>query len=85
VLLALGLVLTQLQIIAKKLMAVELPSILSWLKTKASAFFRIEIFKKWFLSSILPLLIGNAVYKRLEKFVAQYRAGIAAQYTAMMI
>ena len=40
VLIALGLILTQIKVIGKKLAMVELPLVLAWLKTQTSAFFR---------------------------------------------
>ena len=42
VLVALGLILIQLKVIAKKLVSVELPSILAWLKHEAAMFFGVS-------------------------------------------
>lgn len=84
VLLALGLILIQLKIVAKKIAMIEWPSILVWLKTEIAQFFRIELLKKWFMTTALPLLIGNAVFRKLEAFVASYRAAISAQYDRLL-
>ncbi len=84
VLLALGLILAQLKIIGSKLMGIELPGIIVWLKTQASLFFRIELLKKWFLSSMMPLMLGPALRRRIEQIVTRYKAAVLARYDAMM-
>lgn len=84
VLLALGLILLQLQIIGKKIVSIELPAILVWLKTQAAVFFRVELLKKWVMTTALPLLVGNALLRRIERFVGQYREAVAVQYEAII-
>ncbi|MEM9972155.1 MAG: hypothetical protein AAF762_13810 [Pseudomonadota bacterium] len=84
VLVALGLILVQLKVLAKKLMQVELPAVLAWLKHQAGIFFRVELIKKWMMTTAMPLLMGRAVLRRVEAFVGQYRAAVAARYQAMM-
>ena len=84
VLVALGLILVQMKVVAKKLMAVELPSILAWLKTEASAFFRIEILKKWAMTTALPLLVGNALLRKIDAFLSRYREAIRRQYDTLI-
>lgn len=84
VLIALGLILAQIKIIAKKLAMVELPLILGWLKIHASAFFKIELIKKWFMSTLVPLLVGNAVLRRIAAFLERYRVGIRSRYRRML-
>jgi len=54
VLVALGLLLLQVQLLAKKLVAIELPPVLVWLKTQAALFLRVELLKKWLSTSALP-------------------------------
>lgn len=83
VLLALGLILTQIKIIAKKLTSVELPAILAWLKAEASTFLRIELLKKWATTSLVPLLVGGALLRRIERWTASYKEAVIAQYEAM--
>ncbi len=84
VLVALGLILLQLKLIAKKMVAVKLPSILAWLKVESAMFFRIELLKKWALTTLLPLLIGNAVLKKFAAFVKGYRAALRGHYDALL-
>ncbi|MDU8945586.1 hypothetical protein [Ovoidimarina sediminis] len=84
VLLALGLIAVQLKFVLKKLATVEWPAILAWLKTETQAFFQIELLKKWLMTSALPLLVGNALLRRIEAFFAAYRSRVRAQYDALM-
>ena len=83
VLVALGLILVQLKIVAKKLVSVELPAVLAWLKAETSMFFRVELLKKWAMTTALPLLVGNAILRKIEQTLTRYRSGIRAQYDAM--
>lgn len=84
VLIALGLILTQIKLLGKKLVSIELPLILAWLKTQAAVFFRIELIKKWATTTLLPLLLGRAVLRRLAGWINQYRDAISMRYNTMM-
>ena len=84
VLVALGLILTKAKFIAKKLAMVELPSILAWLKTQADAFFRIELLKKWVMTTLLPLLLGKAVLRRIAGFLSGYRRAVRRRYMRLL-
>ncbi len=84
VLIALGLILTQLKVIAKKLVGVELPAILAWLKFQGSAFFRIELIKKWLMTTVLPLILGKAVLRRIANFTARYRRMVRLRYMKLL-
>lgn len=84
VLIALGLILAQAKIIAKKLATIELPAVLAWLKMQTSAFFRFELIKKWMMTTVLPLVIGKAALRRIATWAGQYREAIRARYDAMM-
>lgn len=84
VLIALGLILTQMKVIAKKLAQIELPLLLTWLKAQGSAFFKIELLKKWVMSTALPLVVGNVALRRLSAFMDRYRSGIRQRYRRMM-
>ena len=84
VLLALGLILTQIKVIAKKIASVELPAVLAWLKVEVQSFFRVELLKKWFYSSIVPMLVGNAILRRINQFFASYLDAVRERYAAMM-
>lgn len=85
VLIALGLILTQVKIIAKKLAMVEVPMILAWLKVQTSAFLRIELIKKWVMTTLLPLLVGSAVLRRFAAFLARYRSAIRRRYRRLLL
>ncbi|MEP2782109.1 MAG: hypothetical protein ABJO67_21270 [Pseudoruegeria sp.] len=84
VLLAFGLILTQLKIIGQKFMGIELPAIFIWLKTQATSFFRIELIKKWVMTSIIPLVMGPVIRRRLERFISGYKSRLVKHYDALM-
>lgn len=84
VLIALGLILTQIKVVAKKLVSLELPAVLSWLKLHATEFFRIELLKKWIMTTVMPLLVGSALLRRISVFLNRYRAGVRLRYQRMM-
>lgn len=84
VLIALGLILTQAKVIAKKLVHLELPLIFAWLKTQTSIFFKIELLKKWIMTTVVPLVVGSAVLRRIAAFVRRYREAVAERYQRMM-
>jgi len=84
VLIALGLILTQTKVIAKKLMQIEIASILAWLKVQGSVFLKIELIKKWIMTTVLPLVVGSAVLRKIARFIGRYREAIQIRYAAMM-
>jgi len=84
ILIALGLILTQTKLIAKKLAALELPIVLAWLKTQAGMFFRIELLKKWIMTSIVPLVVGNTLLRRIAVFTGQYRTAIKMRHARLL-
>ena len=84
VLIALGLILTQLKVLAKKLVGIELPAILAWLKLQGSAFFRIELLKRWVMTTVLPLLIGRAALRRIAAFTERYRRAVRLRYMRLL-
>ena len=84
VLIALGLMLTQIKVISKKLTMVEVPAILAWLKMQSSAFFKIELLKRWVTTTLLPLLLGKAVLRRIAAWLGQYRALISQRYLRLL-
>ncbi len=84
VLIALGLILTQVKVISKKLAMVELPAILAWLKLQSSAFFKVELLKKWITTTLLPLLLGKAVLRRIAAWLGEYRALISKRYLRLL-
>lgn len=84
VLVALGLILVQLKVVAKKLMSVELPAVLGWLKAETAMFFRIELLKKWAMTTAFPLLVGSAILRKIDAVLSRYRAAIKTQYDALI-
>ncbi len=84
VLLALGLILTQIKVLMKKLVAIDLPVFLVWLKTQASAFFRFEILKKWLMTSVVPLMVGKAVLRRIQLLMQGYLDIVRQRYGRLM-
>ncbi|MEM6825611.1 MAG: hypothetical protein AAF566_10900 [Pseudomonadota bacterium] len=84
VLIAIGLVLTQSKVILKKLAALELPAVLAWIKAQGALFFRVELIKKWFSTTLVPLVLGNAVLRRVEAFAGRYRAAVRVQYQRLI-
>ncbi len=84
VLIALGLILTQIKVIAKKLVGIELPAILAWLKLQGSAFFRIELLKRWLMTTVLPLLLGKALLRRIAAFTERYRRAVRYRYMGLL-
>lgn len=83
VLIALGLILVQLKIIFKKTATLELPVFMIWLKTHASAFFKIELIKKWIMSTLMPMVLGKAVLRRLAGFFTRYIEAVQARYAKL--
>lgn len=84
VLIALGLILTQAKVMAKKFAGLELPAIIIWLKAQASIFFRIELLKKWITTTLLPLLLGRALLRRIAAWTGQYRRALRLRYMRLL-
>lgn len=84
VLIALGLILVQLKVLGKKIISVELPSVLAWLKYETTNFFRIELLKKWLMTTALPLLVGRAALRRLTNFLKRYQKAMKAHYDSLL-
>lgn len=84
VLVALGLILTQMKVIGKKLVGIELPAILAWLKMQSAVFFRIELLKKWLTTTLLPLLLGKAVLRRIAAYLSRYRRAVRLRYVRLL-
>lgn len=84
VLIALGLILVQMKVLGKKLMAFELPTFLVWFKTQAAAFFRIELLKKWVTTTVVPMVLGKTVLRRISMFFKGYLTGVSARYQGLL-
>jgi hypothetical protein len=84
VLIALGLIFLQLKVIGQKIVSIELPAVLIWLKTQAALFFRIELIKKWVMTTVLPMIMGSALRNRLDALFKRFKAAAAERYSRMM-
>ena len=84
VLIALGLILTQLKLLGKKVALIKMPAVLAWLKLQAATFFRIELLKKWIMTTLLPLLLGKAALRRIAAFLGQYRRAVRKRYMGLL-
>ncbi|WP_323771144.1 hypothetical protein [Antarctobacter sp.] len=84
VLIALGLILTQIKVLMKKLAGVELPVLFVWLKTQGAMFFRVELIKKWIMTSVLPLMLGKALLRRIQLLVKGYLEGVQLRYARLL-
>lgn len=84
VLLALGLILVQIKLVAKKLTTIQWPSVLIWLKTEAQSFLQVELLKKWLMTSVIPLVLGSAILRRIDQFFDSYKTAVRAQYDGML-
>ncbi|MGP6086637.1 hypothetical protein [Antarctobacter jejuensis] len=84
VLVAIGLILTQLKVLMKKLAGIELPVFLVWLKTQAAAFFRFEILKKWLMTSVVPLMVGKAILRRIQLRIQGYLDIVRQRYDRLI-
>lgn len=84
VLIALGLLFLQIQILAKKAITLEWPAVVLWLKANTALFLRVEILKKWITTSIVPLIMGSVLRRRIASWGAFVRDAIAGRYTSLM-
>jgi len=74
----------ELKVIGHKIISIELPAVLVWLKTQSALFFRIELIKKWIMTTVLPLLMGSALRNRLDAFFKRFKATARDHYARMM-
>lgn len=84
VLAALGLMLAQVKIVFAKLAALSSATLVGWLKAQGVNFARVELGKRWFMRSILPLVIGAATQRKIAAFFTAYVEIAKTQYAAMM-
>lgn len=84
VLIALGLILTQIKVLWKKLYLLDIPILVAWLKAQGAIFLRIELLKKWLMTTLLPLLLGKAVLRRIAGFLVRYRSAVRARYMRLL-
>lgn len=84
VLAALGLIASQLKIVLAKVASVSWKGIIVWLKAQGINFARVEVAKRWFLKSILPLIIGAAMQRRIAEFFKKFVDGFKRRRDRMM-
>ncbi|WP_425098643.1 hypothetical protein [Tropicibacter sp. S64] len=84
VLIALGLILVQVKILAKKLWLIEWPVLLVWLQTQGAAFFKVELIKKYLMTVALPLVLGKRFFRQIKAWLSGYLDGVAQRQAAMM-
>ena len=84
VLVALGVVLIQLQILTKKLFVIEWAAIVLWLKTHTALFLRVELLKKWATTSVLPLFMGSVLRRRMSVWIDVLQFSIRSRYDAVL-
>ncbi|MGH1415930.1 MAG: hypothetical protein ACRBB0_20765 [Pelagimonas sp.] len=84
VLIAVGLIAVQLKIIFKSAMGLKLPVFVLWLKTHSAAFFKIELIKKWIMSTLMPMVLGKAVLRRLAGLFSGYIEAVQERYARMI-
>lgn len=84
VIVAFGLLLVQLKLLSKKIALVDLPVVLAWLKLQSGAFFRIELIKKWIMTTLVPLVIGKATLRRFAGFIRGYTSALKDRYDSLL-
>lgn len=84
VLLALGLILTQIKLLWGKVLGLQLPTALIWLKSQFAPFFRVELIKKYIYSTLLPVALGAGIRRRVASLMARTKSAVTARFGAMM-
>ncbi|MEM8788551.1 MAG: hypothetical protein AAGE76_09840 [Pseudomonadota bacterium] len=84
VLAALGMAVNQLKLLFAKAAALSSRSVLIWLRAQGLNFARVEIAKRWLTKSLIPLLIGAALQRRIAAWVGQYVDLAKATYSRLM-
>lgn len=84
VLIALGLIAVQLKLLGKKLLMADWPAALVWLKTQTQLFLRVELIKKYLTTTVVPLVMGRAVLRRITAGLRGYLDAVTARQAALM-
>ena len=84
VLAALGAIIAQLKVVFGRVMALSSKTIFVWLRAQGINFARVELAKRWFFKSVIPLAIGAAAQRRITEIVGYLREGIRVRFDAMM-
>ncbi len=83
ILAALGLVIKQAKIVLARLATISVGGVATWLKAQGINFARVELGKRWFFKSILPLLIGAALQRRISITFRSFIRRIKVRYRRM--
>ena len=75
ILAALGLIVSQIKIVAGKIAALSSRTVLVWLKAQGLNFARVELGKRWIVKVLIPMLIGASLQRRISLLVADFVAG----------
>ncbi len=81
---AFGLLLVKLKLLSKKIAVLDLPVILAWLKLQAGAFLRVELAKKWVMTTLIPLVVGKVTLRRIAEFISGYTRALSDRYDAVL-
>lgn len=84
VLIALGLILIQIKLLFKKVLQVELALVVAWFKMHGPAFLKSDLPKKWITGSVLPLLLGKPLMRRIGAWTNGLRADLRRRYMGLM-
>lgn len=84
VIVAFGLLLVQLKLLSKKITLMDLTMVWGWIKLQGGVFLRIELIKKWIMTTLVPLLVGKATLRRLASFIHGYSAALKARYARLL-
>lgn len=84
ILAAAGLILAQAKIVLARAASLSGGAILAWLKAQGLNFARVEIAKRWFLKSLLPLIIGAALQRRISQSLGFMKDKVATRQAAIM-
>jgi len=79
ILVALGLLLTQLKVIAGKSGSFLLATLPAWIKMQGANFLKIELAKHWVTKSLLPMLIGAGLQRRISGWTGRLTTGFRAR------
>jgi len=83
ILAALGLAVQQAKILFARLATISAGGVASWLKAQGINFARVELGKRWFFKSILPLLIGAALQRRISITFRSFVRRVKFRYRTM--
>ncbi|MEO0914791.1 MAG: hypothetical protein AAFY59_17715 [Pseudomonadota bacterium] len=84
ILAALGMILAQLKIVLAKAASLSSGVVLNWLKAQGINFARVEIAKRWFLKSLLPLILGAALQRQIASAFGRGKEIVARRQAALM-